>query len=70
MATNPKKRTMKMINRSKLALFIGIIAGYIVLLLFFKRVGVDNDTMVMVFFGFLSTSIALVLLLTHKKALK
>ena len=61
---------MKTTNRSVLALFIGIIAGYIVLLLFFKQMGVDNDAMVIVSFGFLSTIIPLVLLMTHRKAVK
>ena len=61
---------MKTTNRSKLALFAGIITGYIVLLLFFKQMGVDNDKMVIVFAGFSSTIIALTLLMTDKKALK
>jgi hypothetical protein len=61
---------MKKTNHSKLALFTGIITGFIVLLLFFKQMGVDNDTIVIVFAGFSSTVIGIALLMNEKKALK
>jgi hypothetical protein len=61
---------MKTDQRSKIALLAGIFLGEGVLLVGFKAMGIDNDSLLIVLGGFLITIPALALLLVSRSAIK